>query len=192
MLRTNDYFLNYIENLYDDQSRKENIIIKKFSKGQRLLDQNQPASKIIFIKEGISKCFFTEDNDKEYILEFLGTGEILGEIELISGLPCLCSVEAVSDVLVYAVAPSYFLELIKNDLKLNNLLLNSFTQRIINTSSRASFQQLYTVEHSLAKLLELQSKQGINISKENMASYLGITLRSLNRVMRNMPVLYPE
>lgn len=32
----------------------------------------------MIVKEGITKCFFTEDNDKEYILEFLGKGEIIG------------------------------------------------------------------------------------------------------------------
>lgn len=72
----------------------------------------------------------------------------------------------------------------KSDLKLNNLLLDVFAERIINTASRASYQQLYTIEHSLGKLLELQSKQEISISKEDMASYLGVTVRSLNRAFK--------
>lgn len=109
---------------------------------------------IMLIKEGITKCFFTEENDKKYILEFLGGGEVIGEIEF--------------------------------DLKLNNLLLDVFAERIINTSSSASYQQLNTIEYSLSKLLELQSKQEISISKEDMASYLGITVRSLNRAFKKL------
>lgn len=184
MLRTNHLFLTYVQGLYEQQERKENILIKQFSKGQKLLFQNEKAIKIMFIKEGIAKCFFTEKNDKEYILEFLGKGEVIGEIELIRHIPCLCNIEAMTDVTAYAINVSYFSELIKTDLKLNNLLLDVFAERIINTSSRASYQQLYTIQHSLCKLLELQSKQEISLSKEDMASYLGVTVRSLNRAFK--------
>lgn len=186
MLRTNQSFLAYVHDLYEQQERKENIILKQYVRGQKLFEQNEKAMKIMLIKTGVTKCFFTEDNDKEYILEFLGKGEIVGEIEFIRKIACLCNVEAMTDVTVYAISPDYFSELIKNDLKLNNQLLDVFTERIINTASRASYQQLYTIEHSLSKLLELQSKQEISISKEDMASYLGVTVRSLNRAFKSL------
>lgn len=185
MLRTNQSFLAYVQELYEQQKRKENIIIKQYVKGQKLFFQNEKAMKVLLVKEGITKCFFTEDNDKQYILEFLGRGEIIGEIEFIRKIVCLCNIEAMTDVTVYAISPDYFSELIKYDLKLNNMLLDVFAERIINTSSRASYQQLYSIEHSLGKLLKLQSKQEINISKEDMASYLGVTVRSLNRILKS-------
>ncbi len=184
MLRTNQSFSTYIQELYEQQERKENIIIKQYSKGQKLFSQNEFATKVMVIKEGITKCFFTENNDKEYIVEFLGKGEVIGEIELIRQISCLCSIEAMTEVMVYAITPDYFSQLIKHSFQLNNLLLNVFAERIINTSSRASYQQVYTIEHSLNKLLELQSRQEISISKEDMASYLGVTVRSLNRILK--------
>ncbi len=67
MLRTNQSFLAYVQELYEQQERKENIIVKQYGKGQKLLFQNEKATKVMLIKEGITKCFFTEDNDKEYI-----------------------------------------------------------------------------------------------------------------------------
>ncbi|MDN8899347.1 hypothetical protein Q0O45_13810, partial [Staphylococcus aureus] len=76
-------------------------------------------------------------------------------------------------------------ELIEKDPLFSRLLLDAFAERIINTSSRASYQQLHTVEHSYAKLMELQSRQNVAISKEDMAAYLGITIRTLNRVAKN-------
>lgn len=184
MLRTNQSFLAYVDELYEQQERKENIIVKQYAKNQKLLFQNEKVSKVMFIKEGITKCFFTENNDKEYILEFLGKGEIVGEIEFIRKIACLCNIEAITEVTVYAIDLDYFSERIKIDLKLNNLLLDVFAERIINTSSRASYQQLYTIEYSLSKLLKLQSKHEISISKEDMASYLGVTVRSLNRAFK--------
>ena len=140
----------------------------------------------MLVKEGITKCFFVEENGKEYIVEFLGKGEIIGEIELIRNISCLCSIEAITDVTVYSSTLPYFRSLIKKDLSLNNLLLDVFAERIVNTSKRASYQQLYAAEHTLVQLLELQAQQEIKISKEDMAAYLGITVRSLNRTLKNL------
>ena len=186
MLRTNHFFLAYIEELYGLQSRKEDIVLRTFPKGRRLLSQNEASSKVLLIKEGITKCFFTEENDKEYIVEFLGKGEIIGEIEVIRSIPCLCSIEAMTNVTAYAISIPYFKSLLETNLALNNLLIGVFAERIVNTSSRASYQQLYTTEHNLSKLLALQSKQEIMLSKEEMAAYLGVTLRSLNRALKTI------
>ena len=189
MVGTNQTFIAYTATLYEQQQRKEEIIVKQFTKGQKLLSQGEPASKVMLIREGISKCYLSEENDKEYIVEFLGTGEIVGEIESIKAMPCLCSVEAITDVSVFAFSVPYFQRLLQTDLQLNHLLLNSFAGRIINTSVRASFQQLYTVEHSLKKLLALQSKHALQLSKEEMASYLGITIRTLNRCLKELALV---
>lgn len=186
MLRTNSNFLAYAEQLYNQQANKADIVLKSFAKGERLLTQHEKPTKIMLIKEGVTKCFFTETNDKEFIVEFLGKGEIMGEIELIRDGDCLCSIDALTDVSVYAFALPFFNELLKKDLALNHLLLKAFAGRIIDTASRASYQQLHTTEHSLAKLLDLQSKQDMAISKEDMAAYLGISLRNLNRALKKL------
>jgi len=185
MLRTNQPFLDYLEKLYENQDHKENIILKSFEKGEKILTQNEISTKIMLIKSGITKCYFVEENDKEYIVEFLGKGEIIGEIEVIKNVPCLCSIEAITEVSVYSMTIPYFQSLIKNDLILNNLLLDVFADRIFNTSSRASYQQLHTTEHTLSQLLEVKSKE-MKISKEDMAAYLGITVRSLNRAFKEL------
>ncbi|WP_294312274.1 Crp/Fnr family transcriptional regulator [uncultured Chryseobacterium sp.] len=185
MLRTNQIFLDYLEQLYTRQDHKGNIVLKSFEKGDKILTQNEISTKIMLIKTGITKCYFVEENDKEYIVEFLGKGEIIGEIEVIKNVPCLCSIEAITEVTVYSMSIPYFQSLIKNDLALNNLLLDVFAERIVNTSSRASYQQLHTTEHTLSQLLEVKSRE-MEISKEDMAAYLGITVRSLNRALKEL------
>ncbi|PUB34459.1 CRP-like cAMP-binding protein [Elizabethkingia sp. YR214] len=186
MLRTNQSFLAYTAQLYEEQQRKEDIVIKNFPKGSKLLEQGEVPTRVMLIKEGITKCFVKEENDKDYILEFLGKGEIIGEIELLRNIPCLCSVEAVTDVSVFAFSIPYFRALLAKDLGLNNHLLDVFSERIVNTSTRASYQQLYTTEHSLLRLLELQSQLETPITKEDMAAYLGVSIRSLNRTLKQL------
>ncbi len=185
MLRTNQPFLDYLEALYTHQEHKDNIILKSYNKGDKILTQGEISTKIMLVKSGITKCFFVEENDKEYIVEFLGKGEIIGEIEVIKNVSCLCSIEAITEVTVYSMTIPYFQSLIKSDITLNNLLLDVFAERIVNTSSRASYQQLHTTEHTLSQLLEMKSKE-MEISKEDMAAYLGITVRSLNRALKEI------
>lgn len=186
MLRTNQSFLAIIKLLYETQDRKENIILKQYSKGQKLFTQNETATKVMFINEGVTKCFFSEENEKEFIVEFLGKGEILGEVECITGASCLCNIEAITDASVYSITSSYFKTNLMKDERFNEFLLNSFAERIINTSKRASFQQLYTSHYSLNKLLEFKAKQKIELSKEDMASYLGVSIRSLSRGLKKI------
>jgi len=186
MLRTNHSFLKYFEQLYHQQDQKKDIVLQSFSKGEKILIQDQKPSGVMLIKEGIVKCFFAEENGKEYIVEFLSTGEIIGEVEMIKNINCLCSIQAMTEIVVYSVDIPYCKSLIQKDITLNNLLLDSFAERIINTSSKASYQQLYTTEYTLVQLLAMQEKQQIQLSKEDMAAYLGIAVRSLIRILKNL------
>ena len=138
------------------------------------------------IKTGIVKCFLSEENGKDFIVEFLGPGEVAGELEVIRDIPCLCSVEAVTDIEVFALRVPYFRSLLDKNAGFNRLLINELAERLVNTSTRSSAQQLYTIEYGLKKILGLQSRLGIRLSKEDLAAYLGVTQRSLNRAMKNM------
>lgn len=185
MLRTNQTFLDYLEGLYSSEEHKGNIVLESFEKGDKILVQNQISITIMLVKSGITKCYFVEENGKEYIVEFMGKGEIIGEIEVIKNVPCICSIEAITEVTVYSMSIPYFQALIKKDLTLNNLLLDVFAERIFNTSSRASYQQLHKTEHTLSQLLEVKSRE-MEISKEDMATYLGTTVESLNRALEEL------
>lgn len=186
MLLTNLSLLSFAAQLYAAQERKEHIALRSFDKGAVLLQQGQQHAKVMILKEGIVKCFFSEDNGKEYIVEFLGTGEIVGEIEVIRDIPCLCSIEAITPVSAYVISIPFFQDLLEQNLEFNRILLDELAARVVYTSSRASFQQLYTIEHGLARLLALQAKQQIDLSKEDMAAYLGVNIRSLNRALKDL------
>ncbi|MHC5202236.1 Crp/Fnr family transcriptional regulator [Myroides sp. LJL119] len=186
MLRINIGFLSYVESLAQTELFSDKIILTSYKPKEILLNQGDAISKIIVIKEGITKCFITEENGKEYIPEFLSSGEIMGEIEMISKRNCLCSVEAITPVLAYIIPASVFDHLLQTDLTFNHTLLKIESLRLYDTSEKASFQQLYTVEHALEKLMELQDKQKVNLTKEDIASYLGITTRTLNRALKKL------
>jgi len=185
MLRTNLVFLSFIER-YVEENTASNITLKTFPSGFRFIMQGEKIKNIYIIKEGITKCFISEENGKDFIIEFLGKGEVAGELEAIKKIDCLCNVEAISEIMVFAIPDHVFISLIENNLEFNKILLQELSTRIIQTSSRASFQQLYTLEYGLLKLLKLQTEEQILISKEDMAAYLGISVRSFNRTLQQV------
>lgn len=185
MLRTNLLLLSFIEKACNEDPKKE-VTLKDYPKGTFLCKQEEQPYKIAIIRSGFAKCFYSEENGKDFILEFLGKGEIVGEIEALRSIKYLCNVEAVTDVQVYVFSTSYFRSLLDNNHQFSRILLEELAERIINTSSRAAHQQLYTLKYGLSKLLDLQDKQGIKLSKTDMASYLGIEIRSLNRALKDL------
>ncbi|MFD2286185.1 cyclic nucleotide-binding domain-containing protein [Pedobacter petrophilus] len=185
MLRTNLQFLSFIET-FCHETADSKILLKTFKPGHRFVRQGETIANIYMIKDGITKCFISEENGKDFIIAFLGKGEVIGELEALQKIDCLCNVEAISEVTAYAVPDYVFAELIAKNPTFTKFLLQELSTRIIQTSTRASFQQLYTLEYGLSKLLKLQDEAQIIISKEDMAAYLGISVRSFNRTLKSL------
>jgi len=185
MLRTNLDLLTFMDQ-YCKENPKSGISLKTFPTGLKLITQGEIIKNVFVVKEGITKCFISEENGKDFIVEFLGKGEIVGELELLKQMECLCNVSAISEVLVYAIPKNVFVALCEKNGVFNKLLLQELSTRIIQTSSRASFQQLYTIEYGLLKLMKLQAEEKIKLSKEDMAAYLGIPIRSFNRTLKSL------
>lgn len=157
-----------------------------FQPGQKLFRQDEKARHLYIIKQGIAKCYITEENTKDYILEFFGEGEVMGELELLTGTSILSTVEAVTDLVVYKTGSAHFLQLLETNPTLNKLILKELATRVRQLAVRVSYQQLYPVEYTLLKLLSLFSYQELPLSKKDLADYMAITVRSLNRTLKQL------
>lgn len=164
----------------------DNIVIKSFPPGTRFIKQGENIHHVYIISDGITKCYRTEDNGKDLIFEFLGKGEITGELEAIRNTACLCNIEAITAVTAYTIPRDLFSRLIRTDTALNGILLEELATRIDQTCIRASYQQVYPIEYGLLRLLMLQEEQQVFFSKKDMADYLAITVRSFNRTIKQL------
>lgn len=162
------------------------VIQKHFAPGARLIMQGDTIHHVYIIRDGITKCYMAEDNGKDYIFEFLGKGEVTGELEAIKKEKCLCNIEAITPVTAYAIPHSLFSSLLLSNPEFNSLLMEELATRITQTCIRASYQQLYPVEYALLRLLTLEAAQQIQIPKKDMAAYLGISVRSFNRTLKEL------
>jgi len=183
MIRTHLKLLAFIENHYLNKAVPKPILKHTYSAGALILKQGSPSSHVYFIQQGITKVYFNEENGKDYILEFLGKGQIIGEIEALKKAICLCNIEAITNTTLYSIPKSYFNDLITSDTVFSKLILDELADRIINTNSRSSIEQLYKIEYTLLHLIYLLDKEQIKPNKEDIASYLGVTIRRLEIVL---------
>lgn len=181
MILKNNELLHLISLIEKEESSIKGIEQVNFKKGQPFVIANKYLKHIYVIKSGVCKCVINEENNRNYLVEFLGNGEIIGEIEAIIGCKTITTVLAITDMVVYKIELGFFNDILLPNKKFTALLLKELANRLRNTAIRSSFQQLNTVEISLSKILSLQEEHKLTFNKKDLSEYLGISIRSLNR-----------
>ena len=184
MIRKNIKLLQLMEGLAENPALEGAIILRHFAVRHRLILQDQKGEMVYVIKAGITKCYITEENGKDFILEFLGEGEVLGELEAIRGERAFSSVEAVTPLSVYTMSRVEFLHLLRTLPDLNAIIMELLATRVANSAIRGARQQLYSLSELLPQLLSALDSQGLVFTKQDLAEYLGISVRSLNRLLK--------
>jgi CRP/FNR family transcriptional regulator, anaerobic regulatory protein len=184
MILTNTKILAFLDLNYIQEQEETKLV--SLEKNKTIVEQGKLHKYLYVIKEGIVKCSITEDNNKSYTLEFLGVGEIIGEIETLLKCKNLATIKSLTQCLLYKIEIDHFNKILLNDPAFNRLLMIELATRLQNTAARASSQQLYTLQVSLKNLLFLLDKQSLKFNKSDLAEYLGISIRSLNRELKNI------
>src|ERR1700722_18436504 len=183
MIRKSPVILRIVDELIAGGQVGQAILQRHFPKGHSLIDQGAEISHVFVIRSGIVKITIA-DQDKEFILEFMGEGEVLGDLEAIRKVPAISTVRAISALSVYMMDRASFLDLLARHGAFNMAMLETLAVKVANTGTRSARQQLNTLEHNLANLLEVLESERLPCSKQELADYLGITLRSLNRLWK--------
>lgn len=186
MIKTNQVFLEFIDEWLLEHSDSAGINPHFFTKGTRIIWQGESYGDLFLIREGIAKCFITEENGRDYVLAFLGKGEIMGEVELILESENLSNIEALTDMETVRISPELFQRLLLENQVFNRLILKEFAIRLNQTAEKASYQQVFPIEYKVLKILLLWSEVSQKLSKSDLADYLGIPVRSLNRVLKDL------
>ncbi|WP_062058208.1 Crp/Fnr family transcriptional regulator [Aquimarina longa] len=186
MIRTNPELLSYTETIY--HSNKHHINIEQYNPTEKIIEQNKRYNWVYIIKEGVTKCYLSDEKGKDFIQEFLGKGMEFGEIEVFSNKPSFCCIEAITELIVYKISYTHFNNLLENDKKFNKLIMKAMAEKISYKAPRHSYQQYHPIEENILKIKENFPEFTEVVSKNDLAKYLGITLRSLNRALSNLKI----
>jgi CRP-like cAMP-binding protein len=185
MIRINRKLVSFVEQL-QQQRPEENILLQTFSPKEQIIEQGKKLFSVYIMQRGIAKCYITEDTGNDFIQEFFGEGELFGEIEAINGNLSFCSIESITEVAVYKIEQQRFLQWLEDDKLFNKLILQALSTKINYKAIRHAYHQSHTIESNLLRLIHSFPAVAETIPKQDIANYLGITLRSLNRTLHEL------
>ena len=184
MIRINLELATYIKKLYD--AGTHDISEEEFSPKHRIIEQDRRYNKVYFITEGITKCYISDENGKEFIQEFLGEGMEFGELEVFSKKHTICSVETITQLKALSISHTRFNELLETDSHFNKLIMKALADKIRYKAPRHSYQHSYPIEDNIIRLKKIFPEFTEVISKKDIANYIGVTTRSLNRALKEL------
>lgn len=185
MIRINRELLQHVTELHDS-GKEEKITRETCGPGEEIVGQRKRVLSVRIVKSGIVKCYLTEDNGRDFIQEFFGEGEIFGEIEVLNGNPSFCAIASLTETETYKISGDRFGELLQTDKKFNTLILKALASKVHYTAIRHSYHQSHAIEENLLRLKKQFPRLIDVIAKRDIANYLGVTLRSLNRTINEM------
>lgn len=183
MVRINKELLSY---LLTNVSHDPLIDQEEFRGKEIVVEAEKRLYSVYIIKKGIAKCYLTEDTGKDFIQEFFGEGEIFGEVEMLNNEASFCTIEAITDLTVYKIPMKHFETLLEENRTMNLLVLKALASKIKYKALRHSYNQSHAIEDNLQRLQEQFPEFNKVISKKDVANYLGVTERSLNRIIRGL------
>lgn len=174
----------YVEWLY--ASGKYGIVAEAYAAKRTIMEQARRYNKVYLIKSGIAKCYLSNENGRIFIQEFLGEGMEFGELEVFNEQHTICSVATVTPLEVYTFSHAGFKNLLETDAKFNTLVLKALADKIRYKAPRHSYQHGYPIEDNIVRLQANFPDLITVIPKKDIANYIGITTRSLNRALRGL------
>ncbi|KQC29075.1 Crp/Fnr family transcriptional regulator [Flagellimonas eckloniae] len=184
MIRSNLELAAYIQILY--KKGAYDIREEQFNAKHKIIEQDRRYNRVYVIIEGISKCYISDENGKEFIQEFLGEGMEFGELEVFSKKHTICSIETITPLKTLSISHSGFNELLEKDSLFNQLVMKALADKIRYKAPRHSYQHSYPIEDNLLRLKKIFPEFTSVISKKDIANYIGFTVRSLNRALKDL------
>ncbi|SDK94349.1 cAMP-binding domain of CRP or a regulatory subunit of cAMP-dependent protein kinases [Maridesulfovibrio ferrireducens] len=155
--------------------------------GENVILQGSAPKNVFIILEGAVKIFHSTLKSSDYLIAIEGPGEILGEVEILTGELYSCSVEAIENVRMAALTKEDYLQWLESDHDFTLLINKIICDRLQKITKRAATHLSYPLEYSVLKLLKLLSNDSnsrvLFVSKGEIADYLGTSFRSVSRVL---------
>ena len=177
--------LNAVEKRIGNQIHR-----KKVCAGAHLMRQGHDPGEMFVLLKGEMRIYYATPKGDEYLLAIAGPGELVGEVEILTGEKNLCSVEVLQDSQVAVFPPDEYREWLKKDPDFALLVNELLCSRLQKISKRAALHLTHPLEYSVLKLVkDLAGQKGtttLKISKNKIAGYLGTSVRSVNRILKGL------
>ncbi len=158
--------------------------------GHSFLSQGDVPEHLFLFLEGTARVFRATPKGNEYLMDMMVPGELAGEVEILNGDDCLCSVVAHGPCRAARFSRSLYREWIERDSDFSFLVIRQLCFRVRGLGMRAATHLSYPLEYSVLELLRERLQEGTynlpDFSRSDLADYFGVSPRNMNRVLKKL------
>lgn len=174
---------------HDLESLSNSKICAYYKKNQAIFIEGSFPRGVYCMNEGKVKIFARGDEGKEQIIHIAKEGEILGFRAMFSGEPYKVSATALEECNICYISKEDFLNMIETNAILRNGIMKELSKElgdraifITNMSQKSVRERL---AFSLLILGDIYKDEEINLTREDMANFVGTATETLIRLLKD-------
>ncbi len=159
--------------------KEENV-----KKGDHLLRQGERCSDLFFVREGILRVYYLKDGHE--VTDWFGTKDsVITSMESFHHQsPSEQYIQSLSDARITRIRKSDLQQGISTSMEFKDEYLTILTKHLLRVQERIKALQFYTAKERYDLLMEKNPAVIKFVQRNQIASYLGISLETLSRVTR--------
>ena len=164
------------------------VKLKKYPAGAFRLEQDEIHDKFYILVDGEVDIFILSDYGKKYYLTTYGKANFIGELELFDRRTYMCQVIGRGSVTTLELDRDSYLDWLENDHNFNQYVLKILCNHTYVSMQKMGKNTLYPLKqricHFLIEETVNKGKKSATINVEVLAERMGVTSRSVNRVLK--------
>lgn len=199
MIRTD---LNEILEILEKEQKIYNILkecpyqilrelrLKKYPKGGFYLRQGNVYDIFYIIVDGEADIFVESEQGKKFCITTYKKGDFLGELEIFEKRPYMSSVKGKDKVTTLEIKREHYLKWLEMDTNFSQYILKTLCSGTYVSMQKMGGNTLYTLKQRICHfLIENTNTKGIlsiELNAELLSESMGVTKRSVNRVLKEL------
>ncbi|MGY3778399.1 transcriptional regulator YeiL [Isobaculum melis] len=158
--------------------------IKEYKNNEYITQATKSLEQLFFIIKGKAKIYVTHENGKKILLQFLTTGDLIGELTVVGAESTPKDVVAIGNTICLAVP-------MKIAQKEEGIFLKKIAryigEKLLFRAEHFSRNQSYELKYRLAEIILQVEIDGIYHEKHiEMAEYLGVSYRHYTHTLKKL------
>lgn len=160
-----------------------------FKKNQPLFIEGSSPRGVYCINDGKVKIFARGEEGKEQIIHLAAAGEVVGFRAMFSGEPYKVSAITLEESNICFIGKSDFLNLVDSNATLRNGIMKELSKELADRATFITNMAQKSVRErlafSLVMLQDIYKEEMINLSREDMANFVGTATETLIRLLKD-------
>lgn len=173
---------------FGSQSLKDGVAIKRYEKGMTILSAEDEIKGVLILKKGKAKVYSLAENGSTHMIKIYEAGELLGEMEILTGRTVFHYVEALEACEMMLISQSLFFEWIKEDPEVSLYIMKQLAEKLYRSATVMKSVVLYPLKYQVLFFIwrHVCETRELMIKKELIVETLGSNTRSINRIIKEL------